>query len=53
MIQIKLEDDKAKELANWIEFQLFDEIRNDTDIDSLYWLQHWLDIIKKLRGGKL
>ena len=51
MIQIELEEDKAQELSIWIEHALFDEIRNDSEIDSLLWLQYWLDIIKKLRGS--
>ena len=53
MIQIELQKDRAYELSEWIELGLFNSIRNNSEIDSIYWVQNWLNVIKELRGGGL
>ena len=47
---IKITDSEATSLQEFIEFALYDYIRNDVDIDSLLWLYNILNIYKKCGG---
>lgn len=44
-----LTQDEAVSLADFLEIHLIDDIRNDTDIDSLEWLANMISIYKKCK----
>ena len=44
-----LTQDEAISLADFLEIHLIDDIRNDTDIDSLEWLANMISIYKKCK----
>ena len=44
-----LTQDEAVSLADFLEIHLIDDIRNDTDIDSLEWLANMMSIYKKCK----
>ena len=46
---INLTKSQCKIVADFIEENFFDVIRNDTDIDSFDWMIELVDIYKKLR----
>lgn len=50
--KIDLTPSECKELAEFIEYNIFDVIRNDTDIDNIGWLECMLGAYKKLRDGE-
>ena len=50
-VVISLTITQAKNLAEFIEMNLMDVIRNDTDIDGIGWLCDMCDIYRKV-GGK-
>ena len=39
----------AESLADFIEWDVFDRIRNDTDIDNIYWLCGICDAYRELK----
>ena len=45
---IDLTKDEAFALAEHIDFTLYDRIRDDTDIDSMYWLRNMARAYEKL-----
>lgn len=45
--EIVLSKDEAESLADFIDLNLIDVIRNDTDIDSIEWLCNICSIYKK------
>ena len=47
---LDLTKDEAFALAEHIDFTLFDRIRDDTDIDSIYWLRSITHAYEKLCG---
>ena len=47
-LMLDLTKDEAFALAEQIDFTLFDRIRNDTDIDSMYWLRNITNAYEKL-----
>ena len=49
MAEITLTKDEAISLADFLEIHLIDDIRNDTDIDSLEWLANMISIYKKCK----
>lgn len=50
-VVVSLTITQAKNLAEFIEMNLMDVIRNDTDIDGIGWLCDMCDIYRKV-GGK-
>ena len=42
-MKVELTKAQCESLIDYIEINLFDVIRNDTDIDSIEWLQNLLD----------
>ena len=50
-VVISLTITQAKNLAEFIEMNIFDVIRNDTEIDGIGWLCDMCDIYRKV-GGK-
>lgn len=50
-VTITLEDFEAENLAEFIEFNLFDQIRNDVEVDSMVWLCGMCDAYRKLKAG--
>lgn len=49
MKTVELTEGEAYALAEIISMNLFDIIRNDTDIDSMEWLNNVLSAYKKMR----
>lgn len=45
---LELTKSQAKNLAQFIEFNLFDHIRNDAEIDNVYWLFEMSGLYKTL-----
>lgn len=50
-VTITLEDFEAENLAEFIEMNLFDNIRNDVEIDGMDWLCGMCDTYRKLKAG--
>ena len=48
---LELTTPDALELANFIEDEIFNYIRNDTEINNIRWLCHMTDIWKRLTYG--
>lgn len=48
---IELTKSQCKNIAEFIEFGIFDEIRNNEDIDNINWLVDMMDAYKKLVDG--
>lgn len=48
---IDLTKSQCKNLAEIIQSNIFDIIRNDTDIDNIEWLVDIVEAYKKLREG--
>lgn len=46
---LRLSESEAMNLADFIEENLFDAIRTNTDIDNFYWLCDMTSAYKKLR----
>lgn len=51
MATIELTRDQCDKLAEFIEFNLLDVIRKDSDIDNLYWVKCMLDVWERLKEG--
>lgn len=47
-ITLSLTKEDAFSLALWIEMGLFDEIRNNVDVDNIDWVHNWIHIISAL-----
>lgn len=43
-MKIELSRTKCKDLSDFIEYNLLDNIRNDTGIDNIYWVKDMIDI---------
>lgn len=48
---IELSESQCKNLAEFIEFNIFRVIREDVDIDNVEWMIDMMDAYKKLRKG--
>ena len=48
---IDLTQSQCKNIAEFIEFHIFDAIRNDTDLDNINWLVDMVEAYKKLMEG--
>lgn len=48
---IDLTESQYKNLCDFIEVNIFEYIRNDTDIDNINWLIDMLKVYQKLKGG--
>lgn len=48
---INLTESQCKNLSGFIEFNIFDYIRNDVDIDNIDWLVDMMEAYQKLREG--
>lgn len=48
---IDLTESQCKNLCYFIEFNIFEYIRNDTDIDNIDWLVDMMEAYQKLKGG--
>lgn len=51
VITIELTESQCQNLADFIEDNLFDVIRNDVEIDNFYWLIDVVDAYKKLKDN--
>lgn len=49
---IELTTAEADSLLDFLELNLIDVIRNDTDVDSLEWLDNMMSIWRKCGGRK-
>ena len=49
---IEITKDEAELLADLIEMNIFDIIRNDPDTDSIEWLENIMAIYKKCKAGE-
>ena len=49
---IDLTESQCKNLCDFIEFNIFEYIRNDTDIDNIDWLVDMMKAYQKLKGGE-
>nr|DAR21854.1 MAG TPA: hypothetical protein [Caudoviricetes sp.] len=48
---IEITKGEAELLADLIEMNIFDIIRNDSDVDSIEWLENIMAIYKKCKEG--
>lgn len=48
---IDLTESQCKNLCDFIEFNIFECIRNDKDIDNIDWLVSMMAAYQKLKGG--
>ena len=48
---IDLTETQCKNLCDFIEFNIFEYIRNDTDIDNIDWIVDMMEAYKKLKVG--
>ena len=48
---IDLTESQCKNLCDFIEFNIFEYIRNDKDIDNIDWLVNMMEAYQKLKGG--
>ena len=48
---IDLTESQCKNLCDFIEFNIFEYIRNDRDIDNIGWLIEIIGAYQKLKGG--
>lgn len=49
---INLTTSECKQLADFIEYNIYDVIRNDPEIDNINWLECMMSAYKKLREGE-
>ena len=49
---IDLTESQCKNLCDFIEVNIFEYIRNDTEIDNINWLIDMMETYQKLKGGK-
>ena len=48
---IDLTKSQCKNLCDFIEFNIFENIRDDTDIENIDWLVDMMEAYQKLKGG--
>ena len=48
---IDLTESQCRNLCDFIEVNIFEYIRNDTEIDNIGWLIDMMETYKKLKGG--
>lgn len=48
---IDLTESQCKNLCDFIEVNIFEYIRNDTEIDNINWLIDMMKAYQKLKGG--
>ena len=48
---IDLTESQCENLCDFIEFNIFEYIRNDTDIDNIDWIVDMMGAYQKLKGG--
>ena len=48
---VDLTESQCGNLCEFIEFNIFECIRNDTDIDNIDWLVDMIEAYQKLKGG--
>lgn len=48
---IDLTESQCKNLCDFIEVNIFEYIRNDTEIDNISWLIDMMKAYQKLKGG--
>ena len=48
---VDLTKSQCGNLCEFIEFNIFEYIRNDTDIDNIDWLVDMIEVYQKLKGG--
>lgn len=48
---VDLTKSQCGNLCEFIEFNIFEYIRNDTDIDNIDWLVDMIEAYQKLKGG--
>ena len=51
MADITITKDEAESLLDWLEIHLIDDIRDDTDCDSMEWLSNMMSIYNKCKEG--
>ena len=49
---VTITDNEATSIVDFIDANIFDNIRNDIDIDSIMWLYNILNVHKKCGGLK-
>ncbi len=49
---IDLTESQCKNLCDFIEVNIFEYIRNDTEIDNIDWIVDMMEAYKKLKGGE-
>ena len=49
---IDLTESQCRNLCEFIEINIFEYIRNDTDIDNINWLIDMMETYQKLKGGE-
>lgn len=52
MITVELTDSQVNNLADFMEFNLFEVIRQDDDIDNINWVADMCEAYKKLREAE-
>ena len=50
-MKIDLTESQCRNLCDFIELNIFEYIRNDTDIDNIDWLIDMMETYQKLKGG--
>ena len=48
---IDLTESQCESLCDFIEFNIFENIRDDTEIDNINWLIDMMEAYQKLKGG--
>lgn len=48
---IDLTKSQCENLCDFIEFNIFENIRDDTDIENIDWLVDMMEAYQKLKGG--
>ena len=48
---IDLTESQCRNLYDFIELNIFEYIRNDTEIDNINWLVDMMEAYQKLKGG--
>ena len=50
-MKIDLTESQCRNLCDFIELNIFEYIRNDTEIDNIGWLIDMMETYQKLKGG--
>ena len=51
-MKVDLTESQCRNLCEFIELNIFEYIRNDTEIDNINWLIDMMKTYQKLKGGK-